>query len=180
MNPRILKIKNLSVVFFRKPRVSLGIFIIFLLVAALFSGYASKNWLFNKKSDLAAIYSVGDEIQTGLSTLIIHGSKIDTNKNDLIKPKEGFHFVLVDFTLINTSEKSIELVPLIHFHLRDSEGRVYQVAAVASETDMWSGVLLAHDKIRENIGFEVRTDAVGLTLYFETGTPKREIARIKL
>jgi hypothetical protein len=166
--------------FWSKPRISIATFLLFLLLALsvpLFSAWLAARY---RESISLPTYSIGQEIRTDTLTATVNGFRRDTSGDGSFAPKAGHEFAIVNLTFKNDTATSIELVPLLHVHLRDAAGRVYQVSPVPSDTNQWSGTLLPHDLIREDIGFEVIKSSPAFVLYIETGYPKREIVAVNI
>lgn len=124
--------------------------------------------------------SIGEVFRIGDFNITIHDVRYDKNGNEFFKLSPKHHFVITDITLTNTSGKPAEFIPLLHLHARDSMNRVYSVEPIPTEFGQWSGSLLPHDTVRQEIGFEVPNTETKLRLYFETGTPNRDVAVVNL
>lgn len=99
----------------------------------------------------------------------VHGVRLDATGHEPLVPRQGYHFVIVDTSIVNDSDTTIDVAPLLNLYIKDSEGFMYAETGVPTRTEMRSGALLAHDSLREEIGFMVKDGATGLKLYYEPG-----------
>lgn len=101
--------------------------------------------------------------------LAVHGVRVDSKGSAPIVPQPGYHFVIVDVTITNRSDASIDVAPILNFYVKDRNGTVYSETAVPTQLEMHSGTLPAHDNLHEEVGFMVKDDAADLRLYYEPG-----------
>lgn len=164
--------------YFKEPYVPLGIYLLTLILMFIIAWRVS-DFMTGLPPNLGKVYSIGQEARTQDMMIVVNGVRRDALGVQSLALRDGNEYIIIDFTLANISSQPLELVPLLHFYLKDSSGRVHQVTPVEG-TDTWSGVLLAQDKIREEIGFEILKGAEWLRLYVESGTPSRDIIVIDL
>jgi hypothetical protein len=101
----------------------------------------------------------------------VNGVRIDAQGGGPLTPRPGSRFVITDITLENRTPAPVQIAPLLDMYLKDSEGRIYPEVAVPSAMEMKSGNLPAHDKLREEVGFDVPSDVTDLRLYYEPEVP---------
>lgn len=154
---------------FVKPAIPWGVFLIFIMVSMMVTWFALDEGEIRQEKSLFGHYYLGDEITTPTVTLTVHGVRSDAKGTGPLVPKKGYEFIIADVTFQNNTEKPFDLAPLLFFHIKDDTGKVYNVTAVPTQTNQLSGPVLPHDKVREEIGFEVIKDAKEPVLYFETG-----------
>ena len=95
-------------------------------------------------------------------------------------PAPGHVFQVVTIELTNHRSESVQIIPLLHFRLKDQDGRVYDVQSIANLPTQAAGPLLSGDRLQEDIAFEVPSATRQLTLYYEPGIEAQHVARIRL
>ena len=160
------------------PRIPLWIFILFVLLSFFLMWTAVRTALM-REFDVRSTHFIGEHVRAHDISFVVNSVRRDEAGIPPLTPRAGNEFAIVDFTLTNETDNPVELVPQLHFYLKSDDGQVYQVTPVPG-TNQWSGVLLAHDKIKEEVGFEVPQHIGHLRLYVETGTPVREVIVIDL
>ena len=165
---------------FKTHQMPLWIFVLALLAAVVISSFGTALILGPRKVSSVAAGIIGQEMRTKDASLTVHGTRRDSVGAGPLMPREGYEFVIADITLRNNSDTDFELIPFLHFHVRDSQARVFLVTALPDGTNQWSGKLLAHDSIREEVGFEVAKGSSGLRLYYEPGITGRDIIVVSL
>jgi len=163
---------------FVSPRIPAGVCILFVFFAMGITWYATT--LSSRQQPAPLSSTLGETVALPGIDLVVESVRRDAHGTGPLVPRPGYEFVITTVTITNTSERPFELIPLLSFHVKDAAGNVYSVAAVPSESNQLSGPLLPHDKIREEIGFEVLKDAPDLRMVFEPGTPAHDVALINL
>ena len=112
---------------------------------------------------------IGTRVVHPTVALTVHGVRNDVIGAGPLTPRKDTRFVIVDLSLENLASTTLDVAPILNFHIKDSAGWVYNSVAVPSMHEMLSGALLPGDILREEIGFEVATSATGLRLFYEPG-----------
>lgn len=90
--------------------------------------------------------------------------------DDFTSPDEGYQFVVLDITLANQGNETLNASSLLQMWLKDATGQLYSVdlmAAVASGGTPPEGELAPGETIRGQVGFQVPVDAQGLVFTFD-------------
>lgn len=114
-------------------------------------------------------YAVGETVTIGDFTLTVNEVTFPEGDN-FNKPNDGKKFVVVDVTFENVSGESANLSSLLQMTLRDSTGQKYDVDLMASSASGGSspdGELVAGEKLRGQVGYQVPIDATGLMFVFD-------------
>lgn len=167
-------------IFFTRPKISLGVFLLFITLSLCVGWFAATTGDKEQRSNLSLVHRIGEQVQTNELTLSVESVRHDETGAGPLTPRAGYEFIIPTITLKNTSETSFDLIPLLYFHVKDTAGNVYTIVAIPSESNQLSGPILPHDMIREEIGFEVAKDAQGLSLYFDPGTQNQQTVVIDL
>ena len=117
-----------------------------------------------------ARYSLGEEIRTPSVTFGVESVRFDARGGGPLVPAPGYTFVITTIHMRNISSSTMQMIPLLQFHVRDNRGNVYSEVAAPLLIPEYSGSVLPQDGLREEIAFAVDHNATGLTLYFEPGT----------
>jgi hypothetical protein len=133
-----------------------------------------------KRFHLPQMVKIGERAHEAGLALTVSSVRTDDVGAPPFSPREGYRFVVADVTIENLATSSIDISPLLDFHVKDSEGNVYNVAVVPSEKEMLSGTLLPGDSLREEIGFEIKNNKHGLRLYYESGRMSDQIVVVDL
>lgn len=129
---------------------------------------------FDPPSELAGetavdAHSIGETISIGDFTLTVNEVSFPEG-DDFNKPEDGKQFVVVDVTFENVSGESASLSSLLQMTLRDSTGQKYDVdlmASVASGGSTPDGELVAGEKLRGQVGYQVPVEATDLMFVFD-------------
>lgn len=166
--------------FFTQPRVSFG-GVLVLVVFSMGVAWCAATWGINKQSsNLSVVHRVGEVVQTKQIALSVESVRRDEVGAGPLTPREGYEFVVPTITLKNISDAPFDFIPLLYFYVEDNEGNVYSVVAVPSEKNQISGPVLPSDIVREEVGFEVKKGAQGLTLHFTPGTLNQQAVVVGL
>lgn len=156
--------------FFKQPKISLGVFLLFIILSVCVVWLAATIGGREQRSNLSIVHRIGEQVKTDTLIFSVESVRRDEIGAGPLTPRTGYEFIVPTITLKNTSETSFNFIPLLYLHVKDSAGNVYNVVAIPSESNQLSGPILPHDVIREEIGFEVAKGAEGLTLHFDPGT----------
>ena len=152
---------------FIKPTVPWGVFFAFIFIAMGITWYGFTKGSQKQETNLLERHVLGEEIVNREVFFTVHSVRHDSKGAGPLVPKKGNEFLGVMFTLYNNSNKSFDFAPLLHFHVKDDAGNIYGVVAIPNSTEQLPGSISPHDKLREEVGFEVPKNARGLTLYFD-------------
>jgi hypothetical protein len=111
-------------------------------------------------------FKVGDQVKVG-NTYIVTVNSVKTSQGDeVIQPKSGNTFMIIDVTLKNVSNKEQDVSSLLMFTLKDSTGQQYDETVVDGATSP-DGKLEAGDVLRGQIAYEVPKSQHTFTFGFE-------------
>ena len=158
--------------FFLEPKIPYGVFIVIIIILLLVIWFGNIKGNEIKLLGLIDIHRIGDNINTPNFSVNVSSLRRDSVGGGPLVPKPGYEFIVPTISVQNMTDEPIDFIPLLFFYIKDSEGNVYNVTSVPSQTNQLSGPILAHDKLKEEIGFEIPKTAKGLKLYFEPGTTK--------
>lgn len=115
------------------------------------------------------IYTPGDVVQLGDVALAVIGwSKPEGTQ--FAQPQAGNTFVGVELLLVNQGSRAANLSTLAQMSLKDAADRRYTVdllAATALGEAAPEGELAPGERVRGSVGFQVPTDATGLTFVYD-------------
>jgi hypothetical protein len=117
------------------------------------------------------VYAVGDVIQMGDVALSVLGWS-QPEGTQIAKPEAGKRFVGVELLVLNQGERAANLSTQAQMSLKDNEERRYTVdlmAGMALGGAAPEGELAPGETVRGPIGFQVPSDAGGLTFVFDGG-----------
>ena len=172
----VVKIKHMLL----KPKISPAVFLLFIFLAVGVTWYAETRGKQEREMNLFSHYGLGEEIRAGDVSFTVEKFRRDPQGAGPLTPRAGHEFIIPTIILKNGAEKSFDFIPLLSLYVRDIVGTAYRVVAVPSEGNQLSGPILPHDILREEVGFEVPSEASGLVLYFEAGGPDRRIISVSL
>jgi hypothetical protein len=176
----IKNMKGKMQIFTTKPKVSLGVFLMFVAIAMFGGWFAAVRGWNERQSNLLEKYAIGDEVYTDTLTFSVEGMRRDVRGTGPLSPRPGYEFIIPTINLVNTSADYFDFIPLLYLHIKDREGNVYNVAAVPTEGSQFAGVIPPRGVLREEIGFEVARGAEGLSLYFDPGTNGQKFVIVDL
>ncbi len=169
---------------------------VFLVVIALVVGvtwqiatyYASRDsggnasWAHVGTTSTASFtpHALGETVVLDQMALTVESVRVDATGAGPLAPHTGNIFVVSTITIENRSGQQVEFIPLLQFYLKDRAGNVYNATPVPSNSNELTGPILPHDKLREELGFEVAKNASGLTLYFSPGLSDNAIVAVAL
>lgn len=171
--------KNMKKIFL-EPKIPIGNFIIFIILALALGVSAGILAGINRNSNSSARYKLGDEIHNRGLTFVVESVRRDSGEAGPLKPMPGYEYLIAKVALRNNSSEPYDFIPLLYFHLKDTAGNVYDVGAAPTLGGQLSGPVLPNDALREEIGFEVPKGAENLVFYFEPGKGDHAIFAITL
>ena len=172
--------KNTTKKFFSEPKISFGMFFGFMFLVAVAVWYGAVKGNQVRISNIQDKHYIGEVVNTPDISLQVESVRVDKIGQPPIVPLPGYKFVIATVSLQNNGDKPFDLIPLLYFYLKDKDGNVFDVVAVPSPTNSLSGPILPHDKIREEIGFQVLENATDLRLYFNSGLPSNNVVAVDL
>lgn len=116
-------------------------------------------------------YRVGDVVQLGDVALAVLGWR-RLEGTQFAQPEAGKTFVGVDLLVVNQGEQAANLSTLAQMSLKDGEDRRYTIdflAATAIGGAAPEGELAPGERVRGGVGFQVPSDASGLSFVFDGG-----------
>lgn len=121
----------------------------------------------------------GMAVTTDGVELRVEGHRTDMGQEPLV-PTPGNIYQVVTVRLANHRNEAVQIIPLLHFRLKDQVGRVYDVQSIPSLPTQVAGPLLPGDVLQEDLAFETPNTVSHLTLYYEPGIEAQHVARIRL
>ncbi len=113
----------------------------------------------------ATTYKVGDQIQSGDYVVSVNAVR-KSSGSGFVKPKEGSAYVIPNVTIQNNSKDKTTISSLLQMYVKDDEGNKYDPALTSDATGKVDGELLAGEKVKGDVGFEIPTTAKGLKFYY--------------
>lgn len=102
-----------------------------------------------------------------IGNLVICVNSVRLENTDVINPKPGYIYYIVDITIGNKGKRTVEICPFVMFKLYDSQGFEHRVTFIPKTKGDLSGPLKPRSKMRGEIAFEIPADSSGLYLVFE-------------
>lgn len=115
------------------------------------------------------IFNLGEVISIGDSSVVVLGWQ-EPELDDFTTPEEGKRFIEVEVIIVNQSNTSANISSLLQMTLKDDLSQTYDVdfaAATLSKTGGVDGELVAGERVRGPVGFQVPIDATGLLFVFD-------------
>ena len=113
----------------------------------------------------AVNYKVGDQIKSGDFVFSVNSVSKDQG-TAYVKPTAGSIYIIPNVTIQNNGKTKSAVSTLLQMYIKDSEGNKYSPALTTNATGKVDGELLAGDKVKGDVGFEVPLSATGLKFYF--------------
>lgn len=111
-------------------------------------------------------YKVGDQVQSGEHVFSVNAVRKDTGTG-FVKPKSGSVYLIPNVTVENKSNSPVTVSTLLSMYVKDSEGNEYTPTLTSDATGKVDGELLAGEKVKGDVGFEVPSTATGMKFYYE-------------
>ena len=114
-------------------------------------------------------YQVGE-------TAELNGLKITVNEakesagNQSIKPEAGKHFIIINVTVENTTDKDVSMSSALQMELKDDTGQAYDLDYGATSVPGGKnpyGNIAPGDKVRGPLGYQIPKEAKGLRWIFK-------------
>lgn len=118
-----------------------------------------------EQQQMPTTYQIGDIVQSGSNIFMVNAVRKDPGV-EFMKPKEGFTYLIVDATIENKSNEKINASTLLQMYVKDEQGTKYTPTIGAKTTGSLDGEILAGDKTKGEVVFEVPATATGLKFYF--------------
>ena len=118
-------------------------------------------------STTAQHFKVGDQVKVGDSFIVTVNSVKTSSGDDVIQPKAGNTFLIVDVTVKNVSSQEQDLSSILQFTLKDTTGQKYDETVVTNATAP-DGKIAAGDQVRGQLPYEVPASQKSFTLAFES------------
>jgi hypothetical protein len=115
------------------------------------------------------VFQIGDVVEISDLHIQVVGVTQPAGTN-LIKPKGGWKFVIVDVLVENKSQKIREISSALQMYLKDASGRKYTFhlgAQTLADAGLPDDELQPGEKVRGQIGFQVPETAQELTFVFD-------------
>lgn len=125
-------------------------------------------------------YALGQAVLSGAYEITVDSVRYDDVGGGPLVPQKGNTFLIATIRIKNTSDTTVELIPQIQLHVRDREGKVYDVVSAPIVLPEYSGKVLSHDGVTEEVAFELPKSFIGATLYFDSGAVDAGMVAIDL
>lgn len=112
------------------------------------------------------IGAVGDRVENGGIALTVNNVTFDDEIDNFLSAASGNIYLVLDVTIENTDDDE-GTYNLLYFKVKDADGYEYSASISAPEPNLSAGDLVAGDKVRGNVAFEVKEDATGIILTYE-------------
>ena len=109
------------------------------------------------------VFAIGDTIQAGDHIFTVNSVREDKG-SEFIKPKDGNIYYIIDVTVDNKTDKSINVSSIMMFKLFDSEGYNYNITIGPETKGSVDGEIAAGRKLRGELIFEIPAASKGLEL----------------
>ncbi len=119
---------------------------VILLTAALYAGVPHKT--------RQAVYQAGSEVVNGQAKFSINNLTYSDGTSRFTAPPNK-HYVIFDFTVENTSDKPITILPANDTYMKNQEGVVSFLTPYGLENPFRAGDLLPHEKITGQLSYLV-------------------------
>jgi hypothetical protein len=143
--------------------------LVLLLLTAVSTRLLSENTRENRRLASLGVAPLGSEVFTDSMSLRVESVREDSVGALPFVPRDGFTFIIPTVTITNLSSTTRDLIPTLALYIKDRDGNVYNMAVAPLNTEQFGGPIPPHDKVRQEMAFEVRKDAKGLVMYFEAG-----------
>lgn len=121
-----------------------------------------------KEVNLQDSYKVGDTVEVDKHLVTLREFKDDVeSENEFIKPDEGNKFIQIEMEIENQSDKKSNVSTILQMTLKDKDGIKYNQKSLGSSSGQLDGDLLAGDKVRGFISYEVPQDFSGGRFIYE-------------
>lgn len=127
----------------------------------------------------APAHSIGDTTVTNDVTFRVVKVERTSGPKEFSAPA-GQEFLVATIFLGNGTTGELQVSPLLQFHVKDSQGRVYTVTANPNQSAQLSGPLVAGDSLQQEISFLVPTTEQDFVLLYEPGVRDQAVVRISL
>jgi hypothetical protein len=117
------------------------------------------------QTQAATTYKVGDQIQSGEYIVSVNSVR-KSSGSGYVKPKEGSVYIIPNVTIQNNSKDKTTISSLLQMYIKDGEGNKYNPALTSDATGKVDGELLAGEKVKGDVGFEIPTTAKDLKFYY--------------
>lgn len=161
-------LKKLFHNFFR-PTVSFAILVAFGIFTAAIAVHLTKTNLAQKRLASLGTAPLGTEVFTDILSLKVESVREDPVGAVPFVPHQGNVFIIPTIVITNLSTTTRDLIPTLALYVKDDDGNIYNMAVAPLHTEQFGGPMLPHDTVRQEIAFEVKNNAKGLILYFESG-----------
>ena len=111
-------------------------------------------------------YKIGDSVKAGNLIFTVNSTRIDKG-NEIIKPKDGNIYYIVDVTIENSGNKSKIVSSIMMFKLSDSDGYNYTVTFGPETKGQLDGEISAGKKMRGELIFEIPEQTKGHELVID-------------
>lgn len=117
-------------------------------------------------ADANKTYKVGDQVQSRDYVFTVNSVRKDQG-SEFFKPKDGNVYRVANVTIENKSKDRTNISTLLQMYLKDSESTKYTPTIISSgTTGQVDGELLAGEKVKGDVAFEVPSTATSLKFYF--------------
>lgn len=170
-----------------------GIFLVVIVIGIASGGSSDKtekvgetNTQVNNQVESAAApsiadtaYKVGDQVKSGEFVFSVNAIRKDTGSG-FIKPKADHVYLIPNVTIENQSQKEANISTLLQMYIKDGDGNKYTPTITQDATGKVDGELLAGEKVKGDVGFEVPSKATELFLYYEASWLTGKTIKVQL
>ena len=160
-------LKKIFLAFFR-PSISFAVLLSVSIIAMSLTWNVANTRLIQKSLAERGVAPLGTEVTTDIMSLRVESVREDPVGALPFVPHEGNTFIIPTVVIENRSTTTRDLIPTLALYIKDSDGNLYNMAVAPLLTEQFGGPVLPHDKIRQEMAFEVKKSAKHLVFYFET------------
>lgn len=155
--------------FLFRPTVSVFVLVVLVSITGSAAWILSGDAFEAKRLASLGVAPINTEVFTDLMSLRVESVREDSVGALPFVPRDGYTFIIPTLVITNLSSTTRDLIPTLALYIKDSDGNLYNMAVAPLNTEQFGGPMLPHDKVRQEMAFEVKKEAKGLVMYFETG-----------
>ena len=110
--------------------------------------------------------TLGQTANVGDAEVTAHSFRLDTG-GEFLAPDPGNVWIVIDATVVNTGGDEYNLSSLLQMAIRDPEAREHDIAFGPDLSGHLDGTILAGDRLRGEVAFEVPAGMTGLQFVFK-------------
>ena len=116
------------------------------------------------------VFQIGDTVALGEQEFIVNAASFSTG-GEFNRPQPGMQYLIVDVSITNLGEVSIQFSSLLQITVRDETGQIYPEhlgGTIAAGGDTPNGEIVPGETIRGQMGFQVPLEVDGFLLVIDS------------